>query len=143
MRPRAEGRRVFFDWLRSPFDPVMEMSGYEFRARMFFSGFLGEEAIIELLSTEIEFRKRQIAKYRYRDRSIEVDPDSGFDIDLVVFVEDHQHELGAASVDLMLERLIELRELLRQRLKENQRADAGKSSPPALVVGEAHAQNHG
>ena len=104
---------------------------------MFFSAFLGEEVIIELLTAEIEFRKRQISKYRYRDRTIEADPDSGLDIDLVVFVEDHQHELGAASVDLMLDRMIELRDLLRQRLADKQRAAASETSATPLAVGES------
>ena len=114
------GREVFMKWLTTPFEPTVESVNYEFRARLFFSGFLDEEAVIELLTTEIDSRKRQIAKYRFRDRTIEAAPDSGFDVDLATTIEDFQHETGAAAMDTMVDRLIEMRDMIRKRQRELQ-----------------------
>lgn len=110
------GREAFLRWLNSPYLPSLEQVNYEFRARVFFSGFLGEESLIELITTEIDARRRQISKYRYRDRTIEADPDAPFDLDLVTEVEDLMHENGAASMDLMVSNLEHLREAVRARL---------------------------
>lgn len=117
------GREVFMNWLLSPYAPAIEQVNFEFRARVFFSGFLGEESLIELLDIEIDARRRQIAKYRYRDRTIEVDPDAPFDVDFATEVEDFMHEAGAASMDLMVANLERLREAVRQRLREKESVD--------------------
>lgn len=114
------GRTVFMDWLTTPFRPNVEAVNYEFRARLFFSGFLDEDAVIDLLTIEIESRRRQIAKYRFRDRTIDADLDSGFDVDLATTVEDFQHESGAAAMDTMVARLIEMREMIRERKRAMQ-----------------------
>jgi DNA-binding PadR family transcriptional regulator len=117
------GRDVFMKWLRSPYTPVIEQVNFEFRARVFFSGFLGAESLIELLDTEIDARRRQIAKYRYRDRTIEADPDAPFDVEFVTEVEDLMHENGAASMDLMVANLERLREVVRRRVQEKEPVD--------------------
>ncbi|WP_431219902.1 helix-turn-helix transcriptional regulator [Leifsonia xyli] len=109
------GREIFMQWLTAPFHPTMEAVNYEFRARLFFSGFLDEDAVIELLTIEIESRKRQIAKYRNRDRTIEADPGSGFDVELATAIEDFEHESGAAAMDTLVGRLEKLRDLVRER----------------------------
>ncbi|MEN2739542.1 PadR family transcriptional regulator [Microbacterium sp. X-17] len=114
------GHEVFMQWLTTPFKPTVESVNYEFRARLFFSGFLDENAVIDLLTIEIESRKRQIAKYRYRDRTIESAPDSGFDVDLATEIEDFEHESGAAAMDRMVGRLVELREMIRERQRKQQ-----------------------
>jgi PadR family transcriptional regulator AphA len=104
------GRDLFMDWLTGPYRPVVDPANYEFRARLFFSGFRDANALVELLTTEIVARQNQIAKYRYRDRTIDADPGVPFDVDLATMVEDFQHETGAATMDLMVARLLELRE---------------------------------
>ncbi len=114
------GREVFMKWLTTPFQPTFEVVNYEFGARLFFSGFLDEDAVIELLTIEIDARKRQIAKYRYRDRTIDAAPGSGFDVDLATTIEDFQHESGAAAMDTMVARLVELRDVLRERQRRPQ-----------------------
>jgi PadR family transcriptional regulator AphA len=115
------GRDVFTAWLHSPYSPAIEQLNFEFRARVFFSGFRDEVALLDLISTEIDARRSQIAKYRYRDRTIEADPDGGFDLELVTEVEDLMHENGAASMDLMVDNLERLRDVVKARLdrKEN------------------------
>ena|SRR3990170_1980438 len=119
------GRETFMLWLTSPYRPTLEAVNYEFRARMFFSGFLRTEALLDLLTVEIDARRRQIAKYRYRDRTIEADPASPFDVDLVTMVEDFQHESGAALMDMTVARLEQLRELIVDRLQQGKVVGAG------------------
>lgn len=118
------GRDVFMTWLHSEYAPSLEQVNYEFRARVFFSGFRDESALIALITTEIDARRRQIAKYRYRDRTIEADPASGFDLELVTEIEDLMHENGAASIDLMVANLEKLREAVRARIERKGHADA-------------------
>ncbi|MGO4533562.1 helix-turn-helix transcriptional regulator [Leifsonia sp. 2MCAF36] len=117
-RTTALGREVFMGWLNSTYHPAVDAVNYEFRARVFFSAFLGEEALIDLLTREIDGRKKQIAKYRYRDRTIDADPGSGFKVELATMVEDFEHELGAETMDRLVERLTELREMVRKRQRQ-------------------------
>jgi DNA-binding PadR family transcriptional regulator len=124
----ALGRETFMAWLTSPYRPTMEAVNYEFRARLFFSGFLGAESVVDLLTIEIDARRKQIAKYRYRDRTIEVGPDSLFDVGLVTMVEDFEHESGAASMDVTVARLVTLRELILDRITQEESADANVRS---------------
>jgi PadR family transcriptional regulator, regulatory protein AphA len=136
MRPGAQdakiyqatpaGRDAFMAWLHSPYQPIIGLENYEFRARLFFSGFSDEEELLDLLDAEIDARQRQIAKYRFRDRTIEVGPETDFDVDLATFVEDFQHESGASSMDMMVTRLLELRERVQTRVRE--RSDAAAIS---------------
>lgn len=121
----AAGREAFMSWLTSDYRPTLEAVNYEFRARVFFSGFLGPEALLALISTEIDARKRQIVKYRYRDRTIEAAPDSSFDVGLVTMIEDFQHEGGAAAMDANIARLERLHELVNERVREQELARAG------------------
>jgi len=118
------GREVFLTWLHSEYAPSLEQVNYEFRARVFFSGFRDEAALIDLITTEIDARRRQIAKYRYRDRTIETDPDGSFDLDLVSQVEDIMHANGAEAMDRMVANLESLRETVRARLAKKERTDA-------------------
>jgi PadR family transcriptional regulator AphA len=127
-RATAAGAELFMEWLRTPFEPVMAQYSHEFRARLFFSGFLGEDALIELLTTEIDARRRQIATFRHRDRTIEAEPQVPFDLELTALVEDFQHESGAAAVDEMVARLVELREIVRERLAHEQRTTTDASA---------------
>jgi PadR family transcriptional regulator AphA len=108
------GSEFFMGWLRSPFHPVIAPYSYEFRARLFFSGFLGEQALIDLLSTEIDAH-----------RTIEAEAQVPFDLELTVLVEDFQHESGAAAMDQMVARLVDLRELVRSRRAQKESARVG------------------
>lgn len=126
-RATTAGSDFFLAWLRSPFQPMVAPYSYEFRARLFFSGFVGEAALIELLTVEIDARRRQIATFRYRDRTIEAESPVPFDVELTTVVEDFQHAAGAAATDEMVARLIELREIVRQRQAEKERTTAEAS----------------
>ncbi len=109
------GQAEFMAWLESPYVPTVEPVNFEFRARLFFGSVLGYDSLIQLLDTEIDARQRQIAKYRFRDRTIDIDPGTPFDADLVAEIENFQHESGAAAMDAHVARTIELRELIRAR----------------------------
>lgn len=130
-RATDAGSEFFLAWLRSPFEPMIAPYNYEFRARLFFSGFLGEDALVDLLTTEIHARRRQIAKFRYRDRTIEAEAQAPFDAELTALVEDFQHESGAAAMDEMVARLEELREIVRRRSVDKQRSAEKRSGDVA------------
>ena len=109
------GREVFMTWLRSPFVPIMEQVNFEFRARVYFCGFLDLHDLIELIDIELRARKQQIAKYRFRDRTIEASDDSTFDVAFASDVDDIMHAAGASSMDLMVANLEKLRTALLER----------------------------
>lgn len=108
----ASGRTTFFDWLLSPFHPSTNLTSNELRARLWFSGFLGPEQLVAILDAEIDGRLRQVAKYRFRDRSIEVDDDTGFDLTLAELVEEETHAAGAAYMDMHIDDMRRLRALV-------------------------------
>ncbi|GAA3777819.1 hypothetical protein GCM10022240_31430 [Microbacterium kribbense] len=127
-RTTQAGRDEFMAWLDSAYHPTVSPLNFEFRARVFFSGFRDDEWLIALLNAEIEARQRQIAKYRFRDRTIELDPGVDFNLDQTNLVEDFQHESGAAAMDLHVERTIELRDLIESRRARPAGATATEAS---------------
>ncbi|MBN9194261.1 PadR family transcriptional regulator [Microbacterium sp.] len=132
------GRQVFMGWLNSPYVPAVYPFDSEIRARLYFIGFLGEDALIDLLTTEIEARERQIAKYRFRDRTIEVGEDAPFDLELTEFVEEFEHQSGSASMDLHVAQARELRDLIIRRRAESREASTPlQTQADALPAGNA------
>ena len=109
-RATHEGETVFFDWLTSPYSPGTVLPDPEFRGRIHFAGFLTRAQLLDLLETEIEGRQRQVARYRLRDRSIDVLPDSGYDVELGSLVGERMHQLGAATMDLHIAATIQVRD---------------------------------
>lgn len=120
----AAGRDEFMTWLDEPFQPVISRMNHELRARLYFGGFRDEEWLIDLLDAEIDARQRQIAKYRFRDRTIDVGHDADFDLELATLVEDFEHQSGAEAMDLQVARTIELRDILvaRRGAEKSERA---------------------
>lgn len=112
------GRLEFMSWLERPYQPTVGRVNYDLSARMFFAGFIGEEALVSVLTQEIRAREEQIAKYRFRDRTIEVSAGSGFDLELGTLVENFSHVTGARAMDEHLARMIELRDLLLERIEQ-------------------------
>lgn len=105
----AEGATVFLDWLTGPYHPPTRFEDPEFSVRLHFAGFLTIDQLLSLLDTEIEARQRQVAKYRFRDRTETYQPSVPFDAELAVAIRDRQHRWGAAAIDRHIENLIELR----------------------------------
>lgn len=109
-RATSEGETVFLDWLTSAYTPSTALPDPEFRGRVHFAGFLSRAQFVDLLDIEISGRQRQVARYRLRDRSTEILPDIGFDMELGTLVSERMHQIGATSMDRHIADMIDLRE---------------------------------
>jgi DNA-binding PadR family transcriptional regulator len=54
-----EGRQAFDEWVTSPYEPVERPMDPDFHVRMQFSQHLGPAAILELVRTELRYRRAQ------------------------------------------------------------------------------------
>lgn len=54
-----EGARLFDEWLSSPFEPSARPLDPDFQVRLHFSYLVGPEAVLELVRTELAFRRVQ------------------------------------------------------------------------------------
>lgn len=98
-RTTPEGVTVFLDWLTGPYSPPSRFQDPEFTARLSFAGFMTREQLLALLDTELEARRAQVAKYRFRDRSLDVHPVASFDRDFAVAFGERMHEIGMRDID--------------------------------------------
>lgn len=123
-----EGATVFLDWLTGPYTPPSRHVAPELSARLAFSGFMSRQDVIRLLDVELDARRSEVAKYRDRDRSLELTPVLPFDDDLADAVGEWAHRTGAAAMDAHIDAVAALR---RQVL------DAPESAPRRPAVGFA------
>lgn len=111
-RVTAEGATVFLDWLTGPYRPATRFEDPELTARLGFAGFMTTEQVIALLDVEIETRRAEIARYRFRDRSLPTDPTIAYDAALATDVGEFLHAKGAAAMDAHVAACVALREQL-------------------------------
>lgn len=108
-RVTAEGMTVFRDWLEGPYSPPSRFQDPEFGARLGFAGYLTPEKLIALVDIELDARRDQVAKYRFRDRSIADGTSAEFDRVLAASVSERLHQHGTQQIDLHIAQLEELR----------------------------------
>lgn len=108
-RVTAEGMTVFRDWLEGPYSPPSRFQDPEFGARLGFAGYLTPEKLIALVDIELNARRDQVAKYRFRDRSIADGTSAEFDRALAASVSERLHQHGTQQIDLHIAQLEELR----------------------------------
>ncbi|KQR39961.1 PadR family transcriptional regulator [Microbacterium sp. Leaf159] len=108
-RVTPEGMTVFRDWLEGPYSPPSRFQDPEFAARLGFAGYLTAEKLIALVETELDARREQVAKYRFRDRSIADGTTIEFDRALAAAVGERLHLNGTQQIDLHIAQLEELR----------------------------------
>jgi PadR family transcriptional regulator, regulatory protein AphA len=117
-----EGATLFLDWLKGPYQPPTRVQDPELGVRLSFAGFMTVEEVIRLLETEINTRRDEIARFRFRDRTLPLDPGLPFDEPLATFVGNWAHHNGAAVMD----RHVTACEELRTRLLDGEAHDVHK-----------------
>jgi PadR family transcriptional regulator, regulatory protein AphA len=108
-RVTPEGSTVFLEWLTSPYQPPSRFEEPELMARLSFAGFMTPTEVVALLDTEIRVRREEVARYRFRDRELPVDPVLSYDVDLAHGVDEWAHRRGSAAMDEHLRTCEELR----------------------------------
>ncbi|MFI6503748.1 PadR family transcriptional regulator [Nonomuraea typhae] len=99
-RLTPEGRRVLLEWVRSPYEPPSRFQDADFTARFGFAVALDRQAALDMLRTELAYRREQIARSRHRDRTLRFeDALPELDQTLAQEVFDRMHEHGAAAAD--------------------------------------------
>ncbi|MFD5650230.1 PadR family transcriptional regulator [Streptomyces sp. NPDC127039] len=117
------GREALLDAVRAPFDPPSRFTDPDFRVRFVFTAGLDLDATIALIDAELDYRCRQVAENRNRDRTVELeDPAGRVDAELAALAVELDHEYGAAAVDAWIAHLRRARtRLLAQREERGQR----------------------
>jgi PadR family transcriptional regulator AphA len=111
-RVSEEGTTVFLDWLKGPYHPPSRLGDPELTTRLSFAGFLSAEEVVGLLDIELRERREQVARYRFRDRRLPVNPDLPFDAVLADAVGEWLHRSGVAAMDAHLAACEDLRRRL-------------------------------
>lgn len=127
-RLTRRGRDVLWEWVRSPYEPTSRFQDPDFLARFAFTAPLDRQAGIELIETELAYRRAQIARNRDRDRTVRFeDPLPELDQDLAQEVFDELHAYGASAVDTWVDWL----EGMRRRLEHHRTPDTERGDSPA------------
>lgn len=66
------GIEIFKEWARSPYEPTVRPLDSDFQMRFVLTGILGPEVALELLTTELNYRRKQHREKAYSD---DFDPD--------------------------------------------------------------------
>lgn len=79
-RLTASGLAAFRAWAQSPYEPTIRPLDADFQMRFLLTGILGPETALKLLTTELDFRRRQHREKAYSD---DIDPaEAAIDIDI-------------------------------------------------------------
>jgi DNA-binding PadR family transcriptional regulator len=108
-RVTPEGMTVFLDWLTGEYAPPSRFQDPEFNARLGFAGYLTREQVLRLIDIELDARRDQVATYRFRDRTLNVDPTVEFDRGFASDMGERLHEWGTRQIDAYIEELAQLR----------------------------------
>ncbi|NHI16715.1 PadR family transcriptional regulator [Microbacterium excoecariae] len=111
-RLTPEGGTVLMDWLTSAYQPPSRFENPELMARLSLAGFLRRMDVLRLLDTELEVRTAEVARFRHRDRRIEMDPDLPFDPELHTTVSEWAHETGSGAMDAHILAVARLRDAI-------------------------------
>jgi DNA-binding PadR family transcriptional regulator len=136
-RTTPEGVTVFLDWLTGPYSPPSRFQDPEFTARLSFAGFMTREQLLGLLDTELEARRAQVAKYRFRDRTMNVEPVAPFDHAFAVALGERMHEIGMRDIDAHIDEIERLRQDVLDGRLEASPANPSSSRAKASDTAEA------
>ncbi|MFV0457853.1 MAG: PadR family transcriptional regulator [Actinomycetales bacterium] len=106
-----EGETIFFEWLSKPHQPDESIDSYEFYTRLrFTAAFLDPTDVLNVLDGEIRACRSHIERFRFRDRTEQVNPTVAMHDAFCGMVLEWQHRRGMSKMDAHLAACIELRE---------------------------------
>ncbi|GIH98568.1 PadR family transcriptional regulator [Planobispora takensis] len=115
-RLTPQGREVLLEWVHSPYEPPSRFQDPDFMARFGFTAALDPRAAAELVRTELEYRRAQVARSRGRDRTMRFeDPIPEVDPVRAQAAFDRMHEYGMRAVDQWIEWLEDTLHRLEER----------------------------
>lgn len=101
----TEGRQFLIDYLHSPLEKPFRYNESTILFRVRYAFLVDTRVIIEQIRKELEFRHKQISKFRHRDRTIETIYLSADNLALAQAINDELHVYGASSMDLYVANL--------------------------------------
>ncbi|MCB8978265.1 MAG: PadR family transcriptional regulator [Ardenticatenaceae bacterium] len=100
-----EGRQLLIDYLLSPLEKPFRYNESTILFRIRYSFLIDTNVIIEQIKKELDFRHKQISKFRHRDRTIDSIYLSEDELALAQAINDEIHSYGASAMDLYLANL--------------------------------------
>lgn len=115
-----EGKGYLIDYLRSPLKPTFRFSESSIIFRMKYAFLVETDVIIKHIQDELDYRHKQIGKFRYRDRTIESMNLSPAELAYVQAISDEIHNYGAARMDLYVAHLQEMLTFFQNKKETNE-----------------------
>lgn len=103
-----EGHRVLIDYLRSPLKHTFRFNESKLFFRIRYAFLVEPEVIIQHIQDEIDFRQKQISRFRHRDRSIHSSTLSSAERAYAQAINDELHNYGATGMDMYVAHLQEM-----------------------------------
>lgn len=130
-RLTRSGADELLAWIDSPYIPPARFSDEDFMTRFTCGGIIRPSSLIPLIDVEIANRVKQIEQFRYRDRTLILEPgEIPVDFDLATTILDDAFYYGTTSTDFWLDWLRKERSRLVKILGEPQAVPAADASPP-------------
>lgn len=101
----TDGHQFLIDYLHSPLEKPFRYNESTILFRVRYAFLVDTRVIIEQIRKELEFRHKQISKFRHRDRTIETIYLSADNLALAQAINDELHVYGASSMDLYVANL--------------------------------------
>jgi DNA-binding PadR family transcriptional regulator len=101
----AAGRQFLMDYLHSPLEKPFRYNESSILFRIRYAFLVETGVIIQQIQEELDFRQKQINKFRHRDRTIESTYLPAGELVYVQAINDELHTYGAAAMDLYVARL--------------------------------------
>lgn len=126
----ASGHRELLRWATSPYEPGSRFADPHFTCRFMIVAAIDDDATVELVQTELAYRRTQVARFRHRDRTLSFEnPIPEVDTARQQDVYDRLHQRGMRAVDAWIEWLNStLSELESRRAERQTLVGAGTSA---------------
>lgn len=129
-RLTPKGRQALLAWASSPYEPAERPMAPDFTIRLQFAGQLGPSYALEIVRTELEFRRRQRAEEDTTLASEDADPIPEIDLGWLQFVDAKAKDRGWQSTSLFIGWL-ETTERELERILRSESSDANTTEETA------------